>query len=190
MIRNTSRAAVLVAAGVVGAGLAVAGCGSSDGGSSSTSSPAAARTGTQVVTGSVTGKAALASQTTIPLKLSGVVNTTGSIRLVNSRNQPTIMIRSGMGNLAVSHSKGKTTQKLLSSKTCKIAYGVRGTYKVEGGKSTGSFEGASGSGKISLLFTANLPKKSDGTCNISSSAVPRASSARVSFAARGPMTVK
>ena len=67
---------------------------------------------------------------------------------------------------------------------------IEGTYKVEGARSTGSFKGASGSGKISLLFTANLPKKSNGTCNISSSAVPRASSARVSFAARGPMTVK
>jgi hypothetical protein len=190
MIRKMSRATVLVVCGLVSAGLAVAGCGSSDGGSGSTSGPAAARTGTQVVAGSVTGRAALASQTTIPLKLSGVVTTTGSIRLVNSRNQPTIMIRSGMGNLAVSHSKGKTTQKLLSSKTCKIAYGVRGTYKVEGGKSTGTFKGASGSGRISLLFTANLPRKSDGTCNISSSAVPRASSARVTFAARGPMTVR
>jgi hypothetical protein len=185
MNRNLSGAAILVAAG-----LGAVGCGSSGGGSGSTSSAAAARTGTQAVTGSVTGRAALAGETTIPLKLSGVVNTTGSIHLVNSRSQPIIMIKSRMGDLAVSHSKGKTSQKLLSSKTCKISYGVRGTYTVQGGKSTGSFKGATGSGKITLVFTANLPKKSDGTCDVSSKAVPRASSARVAFAAHGPMTVK
>lgn len=176
-MRNTMTAAAILAAAALAAG-----CGSS-------SSTTASRSGTQVLAGSVSGRTALASQATIPLRLTGLVNTTGSIHIINNKRQNPITIKTGKGNLTVSHTRGRTTQRLLSAKTCRFAFGVHGTFKVVGGKSTGTFKNATGSGNVTLTFTAMLPKK-HGSCDVSSTAVPQASGARVTFAARGPITVK
>jgi hypothetical protein len=176
MHRNLTAAAVLAAAGLA------AGCGSS-------TSTATTRSGTQALAGSVSGHTALANQATIPLRLTGVVNTTGSIHIINSKSQNPITIKTGKGDLTVSHTKGRQTQRLLSAKTCRFAFGVHGTYTVVGSKSTGTFKNASGSGQVTLVFTASLPKK-NGSCDLSSSAIPQAAGARVSFAAHGPITVK
>jgi hypothetical protein len=59
-----------------------------------------------------------------------------------------------------------------------------------GSKSTGKFKDAKGHGDVTLLYSANLPKKSGGACNVSSTARPLPANARVSFAARGPLTLK
>lgn len=180
--RYLAGAAALAAAGVVAAG-----CGSSGTSSSAASASASPKTGTQTLSGSVAGQAALATSTSIPLRLTGLVNTTATIS-VNSRNP--VMIKTGQGTLAVTHTTGTNSQKLLSSSTCRFAFVNHSQYTVEGAKSTGTFKNASGSGTAVITFTGNLPKKSDGACNTSSSAAPQPATARVSFAARGPLTVK
>jgi hypothetical protein len=43
---------------------------------------------------------------------------------------------------------------------------------------------------VTLLYSANLPKKSNGSCDVSSNARPLPGNARVPFAARGPLTLK
>jgi hypothetical protein len=179
MRRNLAGAAVLAAA----AGLA-AGCGSSS------STTAATTTGSQAIAGTVSGPAAVANQATVPLTLKGLVNTTGSIKLISNSQQKMATITTGQGNLAVTHTAGHTSTRLLSTKTCKFAVGVRATYTVIGDKSTGKFKNAKGSGNVTLLYTANLPKKSNGSCDVSTSARPLPGHARVSFAARGPLTLK
>ncbi len=72
------------------------------------------------------------------------------------------MIKTGQGTLAVTHTTGTNSQKLLSSSTCRFAFVNHSQYTVEGGKSTGTFKNASGSGTAVITFTGNLPKKSDG----------------------------
>jgi hypothetical protein len=175
---NLTGAAVLA----VAAGLA-AGCGSS-------STVAATTSGSQAIAGTVSGPAAVANQATVPLTLKGLVNTTGSIKLISNSQQKMATISTSQGDLAVTHTAGHTSTRLLSTKTCKFAVGVRATYTVIGDKSTGKFKNARGSGNVTLLYTANLPKKSDGSCDVSSNARPLPGHARVSFAARGPLTLK
>jgi hypothetical protein len=179
MNRNLTGAAVLVA----GAGLAAAGCGSS-------TSATTTRSGSQAIAGTVSGPAAVASTANVPLTLKGLVNTTGSIKLQSNSQQKTATITTGQGDLAVTHTAGHTSTRLLSTRTCKFSVGVRATYTVIGSKSTGKFKNARGSGDVTLLYTANLPKKSDGSCNVSASARPLPAHARVSFAAHGPLTLK
>jgi hypothetical protein len=176
---NLTGAAVLT----VAAGLA-AGCGSSS------STTVAVTSGSQAIAGTVSGPAAVANQATVPLTLRGLVNTTGSIKLISNSQQKMATITTGQGDLAVTHTAGHTSTRLLSTKTCKFAVGVRATYTVIGDKSTGKFKNAKGSGNVTLLYTANLPKKSDGSCDVSSNARPLPGHARVSFAARGPLTLK
>lgn len=176
---NLTGAAVLA----VAAGLA-AGCGSSS------STTVAVTSGSQAIAGTVSGPAAVANQATVPLTLKGLVNTTGSIKLISNSQQKMATITTGQGDLAVTHTAGHTSTRLLSTKTCKFAVGVRATYTVIGDKSTGKFKNAKGSGNVTLLYTANLPKKSDGSCDVSSNARPLPGHARVSFAARGPLTLK
>lgn len=176
---NLTGAAVLA----VAAGLA-AGCGSSS------STTPATTSGSQAIAGTVSGPAAVANQATVPLTLKGLVNTTGSIKLISNSQQKMATITTGQGDLAVTHTAGHTSTRLLSTKTCKFAVGVRATYTVIGDKSTGKFKNAKGSGNVTLLYTANLPKKSDGSCDVSSNARPLPGHARVSFAARGPLTLK
>ena len=175
------------AAALAAAGLVTAGCGSS--GTSSSAASATPVTGTQTLTGSVSGQQALSGTSSIPLKLTGVVNTTATVKLGNGTTNP-VMIKTSKGDLAVTHTAASTSQKLLSTKTCKFAFGQRTHYTVDGGKSTGSFKDASGNGTAVVTITGNLPKTSDGKCNLSSSAVPQPATARVSFAATGPLTVK
>lgn len=178
MSRNLAGAAVLALA----AGLA-AGCGSST--STTTTS-----SGTQTIGGTVSGPAAAANEATVPLRLRGLVTTTGSVKVVSSSRQKVTKITTGQGDLAVTHSAGHTTSRLLSTKTCRFAVAFHGTYNVVGDQSTGKFKDAKGSGTVTLLYTADLPKKSDGACDVSSSARPLPAHAQVAFAARGPLTIK
>jgi hypothetical protein len=177
--RYLASAAVLAAAG-----LAAAGCGSS-GTSASAPSPSPS-SGTQTASGTVTGEQALAGTAPIPLHLTGVVDTTATVKLAANP----VTIKTGQGDLAVTRTSGSTSQKLLSTKTCKFAFGQRENYTVDGGKSTGTFKGASGTGTAVVTLTGTLPKNGDGRCNTSSSAVPQPASARVSFVARGPLTIR
>ena len=93
------------------------------------------------------------------------------------------------GNLTVRHAQGTGSEKLLSTKTCRFAFGERYQYTVLGGRSTGAFQGATGTGTAVITFSGTLPRK-DGRCDTSSSAQPSAAGLRVSFVAHGPLTVK
>ncbi len=183
MNRNLTGTVGLAAVATV-AGLAAAGCGSS------TSTVAATSSGTQNIAGTVSGPAAIANEATVPLTLKGLVNTTGKIKLMSNSQQKSATIQTQQGNLDVTHTAGRTTTRLLSSKTCKFAVGVHATYTVVGDKSTGKFKNAKGNGNVTLLYTATLPKRSDGACDVSSNARPLPGHAQVSFAARGPLTLK
>lgn len=179
MSRNLTVAAVLVTA----AGMAAAGCGSS-------ASTATTRSGTQAVSGTVSGPAAAASSATVPLTLAGLVSATGSITLVSSSQQQTATITTGQGDLAVTRTAGHTSTRLLSTKTCRFSVGLRAVYTVNGSKSTGKFRHATGSGDVTVLYTARVPRKPDGSCDVSVSARPVKADARVSFAAKGPLTLR
>ena len=98
-------------------------------------------------------------------------------------------ITTARGKLTVRHTQGTGSQKLLSTKTCKFAFGQHSTYTVLPGKSTGAFAGATGSGTAVITITGTLPKK-NGKCDTSSTAQPSTAGLRVSFAAHGPLTVR
>jgi hypothetical protein len=180
--RYLAGAAALAAAGVVAAG-----CGSSA--PSSSAASASPTTGTQTLTGSVSGPAALNTAGSIPLTLSGVVNTTATLSLSANTQNP-VMIKTGQGTLALTHTAGRTTQKLLSTQTCQFVFGNDNQYTVVGSKSTGTFKNATGNGTAVITLSGNLPKNPNGTCDTSTTAIPQASTARVSFVAHGPLTVK
>lgn len=63
------------------------------------------------------------------------------------------------------HTAGTTSQKLLSTTTCMFEVTVHRTFNVVGDKSTGTFKGATGSGAVTLVMTADLPKLTNGTCD-------------------------
>jgi hypothetical protein len=186
-VNRAARRYAAVGGALAAAGLAAA-CGSSGTSSSAASPSASVRTGTQTLAGSVAGRAALSSATAIPLRLTGLVNTSATISLRGQANP--VMIKTGQGTLAVTHTTGTTSQKLLSTKTCKFAFGQRSQYTVDSGKSSGTFKGATGTGTAVITLTGNLPKNTAGKCDTSSTAVPQSGTARVSFVARGPLTVK
>ena len=133
--------------------------------------------GTEVITGSVRGKAAAVSAPVIRLKMTGPVDTTSSIKLTNGGSKG--VLRTPAGSLYVTHSKGKTTQH-VSARTCVAGFGNTGTVRVTGG--TGKFAGASGSGVFGVTFSGVLPRK-NGKCDTSPSAQPVASTAIMSFRA-------
>ena len=132
--------------------------------------------------------AALASSATIPLRLTGLVNTTASVHLSSAQASP-VTITTARGKLTVRHTQGTGSQKLLSTKTCKFAFGQHSTYTVLPSKSTGAFAGATGSGTAVITITGTLPKR-NGRCDTSSTAQPSTAGLRVSFAAHGPLTVR
>ena len=152
-------------------GLSLAGCSSA----SSTVQHRAVN-GTEVITGSVRGKAAAVSAPVIRLTLTGPVDTTSSITLTGGSKG---VLRTPAGSLYVTHSKGKTTRH-VSARTCVAGFGNTGTVRVTGG--TGKFAGASGSGVFGVTFSGVLPRK-NGKCDTSPSARPVASTAIMSFRA-------
>jgi hypothetical protein len=187
--------AALTGAIALAAGLGACSSSGSSASSSSTSAKAttAPMSGTETLTGQVTGAAAAASSTTIPLKLAGVVNTTSSITL-NSSKSTSVVFKTPVGNLAVTHTNSNGTGTVISAAECRAKQVVAVTYTVIGSKSTGKFAGATGSGKVTVIFEADGPKYTSGSkkgqCNQSSNAQPLASGALATFAGAGPLTIK
>jgi hypothetical protein len=66
---------------------------------------------------------------------------------------------------------------------------VHRTVNVVGDKSTGTITGATGSGAVTLMMTADLPKLTNGTCNGSTTAQPVPATAQLTLAAKGPITI-
>jgi ABC-type oligopeptide transport system substrate-binding subunit len=140
-------------------------------GSSSTS-------GTQSFHGSTTDLSANA----LPLKASGVVNTTGSLVLNNSSATKST-IKTTNGDVYVTHNNPNTAPSVNSS-ACTASEVTKGTYKVTGG--TGSFNGATGSGNYTITFNGKFAL-TGGKCVITQNSSPE--SGTESFDASGPLTV-
>jgi hypothetical protein len=162
---------------------------------SSTTSPSSSsthKTGTEVVYGKVTGAAALASSPVFHLKLTGPVATTATASLGGTPKKGAAhTFKTGQGNLTLRlTSPGKTSGALQDPSTCKFAYTTRVPLTVDGAQSTGKFAGATGSGQAAVVFSGNLPKLSNGKCNVSSNAAPTTKTAAGVFAVTMKLTVK
>ena len=83
---------------------------------------------------------------------------------------------------------------VVNAAECRGKSTIHATYTVDGSKSTGSFAGATGSGKATVVFEADAPKYTSGSqsgqCNMSSNVQPLAAGALATFAASGPLTLK
>jgi hypothetical protein len=169
---------------VVGiAGLAAA-CGSSGSSAPKTVS------GTEHVTGMVTGKAALANNTAFTLTWKGPVNTTGPFNTKGNgpKKGQSHTFTTKAGDLAVVVNAKPTNTQKVDPTTCRATFGTTVPYTVVGGKSTGAFKDAKGSGAVAVTFNATLPKKG-GKCNESNNAQPAAGSAVGTFSGGGSLTV-
>lgn len=175
-------AATTLAAGI---GLLAAGCGGSASGA------AASKSGTETITGTLKGAAAMATNPVFHLTFSGPVNTTATFPLgAAPRKGQTHTFKTTAGNFVIVTGTGSTTQRLLSTSTCRFEFSTTVPYTVSGGHSTGQFAGASGSGKALVGFVGDLPKLSNGKCNTSTTAVPRVNTVVSTFRAAGPLTLR
>jgi hypothetical protein len=181
-VNRTVLAATTLAAGI---GLLAAGCGGSASGA------AAGKSGTETISGTLKGKAAMSTNPVFHLTFRGPVNTTGTFPLGNApkqKGQPRTL-KTAAGNFVIMTGTGSTTQKLLSTSTCRFEFSTTVPYAVSGGLSTGHFAGATGSGRAVVVFAGNLPKL-NGKCNTSTTAVPAVSTVVSTFQATGPLTLK
>lgn len=170
--------------------------------SSSSTGAAATKSATpkptaQIVAGQVTGAAAVAKTTVIPLKLTGVVDTTGTVTLPNTNaTHVTVTFATKAGNLVVAASApdANAAPTVVNAAQCRGKSTIHATYTVDGSTSTGTFAGATGSGKATVVFEADGPKYTSGSqngqCNMSNNAQPLATGALATFAAAGPLTLK
>jgi hypothetical protein len=143
--------------------------------------------------GKVTGAAAVtANGPTIPLKLTGPVATTSSFTPPNNNNtKATVTFKTpGDGNLVVNAVAPDANQNPTANMTtCLFHQTVHATYTVDGGKSTGKFKDATGSGSVIFTFQATGPRLKSGACDQSNNAQPLAAGAFTTFYASGPLTV-
>ena len=170
--------------------------------SSSSTGAAAAKSAapkptTQTMTGQVTGAAVVANTTVIPLKLTGVVDTTGTFTSPNTNaTHVTLTFPTKAGNLVVAAyaPDANAAPTVVNAAQCRGKSTIHATYTVDGSKSTGTFAGATGSGKATVVFEADAPKYTSGSqngqCNMSNNAQPLAAGALATFTASGPLTLK
>ena len=184
------------AAGTVAAVALIAGC-SSSGGSPAKHAAKVSVTqasGTETITGTVTGAAALANTTTYPVVLTGPVRTTGLFTAPNGNGtHATLTFRTKAGNLVAAGyapDANSITPTVVNAAACRFKFVINATYTVTGSKSTGAFQGARGSGKAVFVYEADAPKLSNGKCNMSNNAQPLANGAIGTFNSSGPLTVK
>lgn len=188
-------AALIGAIALIGA---LGACSSSTSSTSAAASKSAApKPTTETMTGQVTGAAAVANTTVIPLKLTGVVDTTGTFTVPSGNaTHATVTFPTKAGNLVVAAVvlNPNATPTAVNAAACRFKYTGHVTYTVDGSKSTGTFAGATGSGKATLVFEADAPKYTSGSdtgkCNMSNNAQPMAAGALATFAASGPLTLK
>jgi hypothetical protein len=151
----------------------------------------AGKSGTETISGTLKGDAAMSASPVFHLTFRGPVNTTGTFALGKApkkKVQPRTF-KTAAGNFVIMTGTGSTTQKLLSTSTCRFEFSTTVPYTVSGGQSTGQFAGATGSGRAVVVFAGNLPKV-NGKCNTSTTAMPAVSTVVSTFRAAGPMTLK
>lgn len=120
--------------------------------------------GNEYLDGAAYGKAAIASTTTIPLQLRGLVRTHSNFTPPPGNGPATIP--TPKGNLNATQ-VGKDTQTSKISRHCFAVFTDSFAVKVTGG--TGVFWHASGRGHATLVFTGYVPRytsgKHKGQCN-------------------------
>jgi hypothetical protein len=181
-VKRTVLAVTILAAGIA---LLAAGCGGSANG------VAASKSGTETISGTLKGEAAMATNPVFHLTFSGLVNTTATFPLGTApRKGQTHTFKTAAGKFVIVTGTSSTTQRLLSTSTCRFEFSTTVPYTVSGGQSTGQFAGASGSGKVLVRFVGDLPKLGNGKCNTSTTAVPKVSTVVSTFKAAGPLTIR
>ena len=181
-VNRTVLAVTTLAAGI---GLLAAGCGGSANGA------AASKSGTETISGTLKGEAAMSANPVFHLTFSGPVNTTATFPLGTApRKGQTHTFKTAAGNFVIVTGTSSTSQRLVSTSTCRFEFSTAVPYTVSGGQSTGQFAGATGSGRALVGFVGDLPKLSDGRCNTGSTAVPKVSTVVSTFKAAGPLTLK
>lgn len=144
-------------------------------------------TGQEFIAGSVHGKAALSSATIIPLQWYGLVTTNSTINLGGSgpRKGSVKTLTSPAGNLTVMVTSKPASSSSVNSENCRVSFAENIPVTVVGSKSTGEFEGASGSGAVNVGFAITAPRyqsgPKEGQCNPSGK--PSAKGAVATFAA-------
>ena len=132
--------------------------------SASTAAPSV--TGPEAITGTVHGKAALANAPVIPLKLAGVVVATSKVNLGGGGSPhkgATKTLKTSEGNLTVMVTAKPQSTQSFNPKTCAESFAQYIVVSVVGGKSTGSFAGASGPGAVQIAFHAIAPRFKSGS---------------------------
>ena len=181
--------AALTAVLALAAGLAA--CTSS--GSGSATATATPMSGTETVSGKLTGSASMSDIPVFHLRLTGPVGTTATIRLGTEvpEKYELYTIHTAMGDLAVTlASAGTSTGGLQSATTCLYVLTTAVPFTVDGANSTGKFAGATGTGTAVVVSSGDDPKLSDGACNTSRDALPSATTAVATFAAAIKLTVR
>ncbi|HEV2257030.1 MAG TPA: hypothetical protein VGS06_28180 [Streptosporangiaceae bacterium] len=149
--------------------------------------------GTETLSGKLTGPAAMSDILVFHLRLTGPVGTTATIRLGTEvpEKYELYTIHTAVGDLAVTlASAGTNTGGLKSAQTCLYVLTTAVPFTVDGAKSTGKFAGATGTGTAAVVTSGDDPKLSDGTCNTSRDALPSATTAVATFAATIKLTVR
>lgn len=182
--------AALTAVLALAAGLAA--CTSS--GSSTATATATPVSGTETLSGKLTGPAAASTGILVfHLRLTGPVGTTATIRLGTEvpEKYELYTIHTAVGDLAVTlASAGTSTGGLKSATTCLYVLTTTVPFTVDGANSTGTFAGATGTGTAVAVSSGDDPKLSDGTCNTSRDAPPSATTAVATFTATIKLTVR
>jgi hypothetical protein len=149
------------------------------------------RTGPEVISGALHGKAALAKAPKVPLTFTGLVSARGGVGLGGGGHSKTHTLVSSAGKFTVL-AAGKQTSQTANKKTCHFTFTQDVTYNVVGSQSTGAFAGASGPGAAQIRFSAYEPRfksgPQKGQCN--GHAPPLAKGAVASFLASAVLTVK
>ena len=144
----------------------------------------ASATGHEVVHGALHGKAAWIqagkANPKVPVRFRGLVRTRGVVGLGGSKSR-THTIRTGAGKFSVRVIKTHHSQRVLNPRICRLQYKNSFTFTMNTRKSTGAFAGATGRGAGSIVFTFNYPRRANGTCNYSNSAVPSKHGGLIAF---------
>jgi hypothetical protein len=185
--------AALTAVLALAAGLAAC---TSSGSSTATATAKATTTpvsGTETLSGKLTGSAAASDILVFHLTLTGPVGTTATIQLGTEVPERYVLytFHTAVGDLAVTlASAGTSTGGLTSATTCLYVLTTAVPFTVDGTSSTGNFAGATGTGTAVVVTSGDDPKLSDGTCNTSRTAPPSTKTAVATLAATIKLTVR
>jgi hypothetical protein len=194
-----------VFAGMMALAAALAACSSSSSsGTMAAKATPTAMSGTETITAVSSGKTAahmLASNSNAPLTfpklvLTGPVTTSVSPFALGGPSKGQATFKTPAGNLVVTHSSGNSgSGKAVWTRSGNVCtfhqVFSKGTYVVDGAKSTGKFAGATGSGTFTISAVAPMDLMHGQTkCTAKDTGNPMASGTAVTFHASGPLTVK